>query len=97
MVVRIILREGPKLRSKPAKNQRIAARLGVFLPPSACLAFAFGVWRTASGLGFAGPFVIADGFFSHWVSWMGLAAVLQLTAMTLSRIGDREERSLSVR
>lgn len=97
MVVRIVLREGPKLGAKPARNQQIASWLGALLPPAACLAFAIGVWRIASGFGVAGHFVIAEGVFSHWGAWMGLAAILQLTAMTLSRIGEREEGRVPVR
>jgi hypothetical protein len=44
-----------------------------------------GVWRVGSDLGWAGDFVVQDGFLSHWQVWVGAAAGLQYASLLLAR------------
>jgi hypothetical protein len=46
-----------------------------------------GVWRICADIGLTGAFAISTGLFSHWQVWLGIAALLQLLALALTRYG----------
>jgi hypothetical protein len=86
MVLRIKLQRGRPIQRKRGKNRHIALALGALLTPIALMAYVLGFWRLASDMGLAGPFGIT-GVFSHWQIWIGLAAALHITAVSLNRYG----------
>ena len=51
-----------------------------------------GVWRVGADLGFAGTFLIAEGFFSHWQVWIVLSIGLKLLSSTLLAWGSRSPK-----
>jgi len=59
------------------------AILGAILGPVALIAYVFAVWRVSADIGWSGPFVIASGFFSHWIVWfsIGLALTVGISAL----------------
>jgi hypothetical protein len=44
-----------------------------------------GLWRVGSDLGWAGDFILQDGFLSHWQVWVGAAAGAQYASLRLTR------------
>jgi len=58
--------------------------LPALLTPAAVIALVLGLWRVSADLGWAGEFLIAKGFFSHWQVWIALAAGLQIGAAPLA-------------
>jgi hypothetical protein len=46
---------------------------------------ALGLWRIGSDLGWAGDFMVQDGFLSHWQVWAGAAAGVQYASLRLTR------------
>jgi hypothetical protein len=55
------------------------------LIPGAVMCASLAVWRVASDLQLASPFAITQGVFSHWMIWLGLAAVMIGIAIRLNR------------
>jgi hypothetical protein len=92
MLVKIRLREGPRVQRKLHKNQNVALAFSSLLTPAALMAFALGVWRIAADLDITRQFGIPSGFFSHWQVWIGSAAVLELVAIVLNRYGNIESQ-----
>lgn len=86
MILRIRFGRGRVVRREGAKNRGPALVAGTLLAPASLMAYALGLWRLASDLGMAREFVMS-GIFSHWQLWMGVGAVLHLTAHLLSRYG----------
>ena len=66
-------------------SRQLADVLVALLTPSAVVALVMGLWRVGADLGWAGAFLIADGFFSHWQVWLTLGASLQFCATLLNR------------
>ena len=66
-------------------SQQAANILPALLSPAALIALVLGIWRLGSDLGWTGDFVIAEGFFSHWMVWIALALTLQTASTSLSR------------
>ena len=87
MVVRIRFRKGPRLQRARHETRRVALTLGSLLTPAALLAAVLAFWRIAADLNWAGSFAISSGLFSHWQTWLGGAALLQLCAHVLNRYG----------
>jgi len=44
-----------------------------------------GLWRLGSDLGWTQDFCISEGFWSHWQSWLALAALLTVAANFILR------------
>ena len=59
--------------------------LGAMLGPLSLIAYVFAFWRLAADIGWSGPFVIAAGFFSHWIVWFSIGLALTLCAALLKR------------
>ena len=79
-------------------SQEAASLVSVlFLNPGAMIALVFGLWRLGEDLGFAGPFVISDGLFSHWLVWIMLSAGLKALATMATRnaVKENSEESAS--
>ena len=78
--------------SKTAQFSQEAASLVsvLILNPAAMIALVFGVWRLGSDLGWAGPFLISDGIFSHWMVWLMLSGGLKALATMATRNGKQE-------
>ena len=70
----------------------MALVLASLLTPAAFLAAVLGIWRIAADLGIAGSFAIDEGLFSHWHTWFGMAAALQVCAHLLNRYGKRPSK-----
>jgi hypothetical protein len=87
MRVIIRLRQGPKLRRKPRKNQHVALAFAALLTPAALMTCVLGLWRLGADLGLTGQFAISSGFFSHAQVWLCIAALLQIAAAILNRYG----------
>lgn len=64
-------------------EKQFAALLIILLTPASLIAFVFALWRVSADLAWTGPFIISDGFFSHWQVWMALAVALKLAASAL--------------
>ncbi len=68
---------------------QLANILVALLTPAALVALVLGIWRVCADLGWAGPFFIADGFFSHWQVWIALSIGLKMLSSTLIAWGSR--------
>jgi hypothetical protein len=66
-------------------NGRLAKLSGSLLTLAAIGCGSLGLWRMCADLGWAGDFVIEDGFLSHWQVWIGAAIGLQYTSWWLAR------------
>jgi hypothetical protein len=72
--------------SRAARVSQDAAQLvSVFLTPASVLAMVFGLWRLSADLEWTANFPIANGLFSHWLVWIGVAIGLRMTASLLDR------------
>ena len=88
MVVRVRLRTGRRVSRKPGKNRHVALAFAALLWPGVLTSYVLGIWRLAADLGMAGGFGIERGVFSHWQTWLALAVVLNLMAISLNRYGN---------
>jgi hypothetical protein len=89
-----IIKSQLRLEAVPAALAKIFSRqlantLIALLTPAAVVAFVMGLWRVCADLGWAGAFLIADGFFSHWQVWIALAMALKMLSSTLIAWGSR--------
>jgi hypothetical protein len=75
----------PAARILGKMDADVAAAIGVLLTPAAFLAMVFAVWRLGSDLSWTERFPIASGPFSHWLVWVGVAALLETCAVALGR------------
>ncbi len=73
-------------------SRQLANTLIALLTPAAVVAFVMGVWRVCADLGWAGAFLIADGFFSHWQVWIALSIALKMLSSTLIAWGSRASK-----
>jgi hypothetical protein len=70
-------------------SRQLADVLVALLTPAALVALVMGMWRVGADLGWAGAFLIADGFFSHWQVWIALSIGLKMLSATLIAWGSR--------
>ena len=70
-------------------SRQLANVLVALLTPAALVAFALGIWRVSTDLGWARTFLISSGFFSHWQVWIALAIGLKMLSSTLISWGSR--------
>lgn len=70
-------------------SRQLANALIALLTPAAVVAFVMGLWRMCADLGWAGAFLIAGGFFSHWQVWIALSIALKMLSSTLLAWGSR--------
>jgi hypothetical protein len=73
-------------------SRQLADVLVALLTPAAVLALVMALWRVGADLGWAGAFLIADGFFSHWQVWIALSIGLKLLSSTLIAWGSRTQK-----
>ena len=73
-------------------SRQLADVLVALLTPAAVLALVLALWRVGADLGWAGAFLIADGFFSHWQVWIALSIGLKLLSSTLIAWGSRTNK-----
>jgi uncharacterized membrane protein len=85
MIIRIRFGRGPRIGVRRRKKRRAALVLSVLLTPVAAMALALALWGVAADLNWTSSFAISSGLFSHWQSWLGAAALLQLAARMLNR------------
>lgn len=71
---------------------QLANILVALLTPAAVVAFVLGMWRVCMDLGWAGAFLISDGFFSHWQVWIALSIALKMLSSTLIAWGSRTSK-----
>jgi hypothetical protein len=72
-----------------AFSRQLANILVALLTPAALVARVLGIWRVCADLGWAGPFLIGDGFFSHWQVWIALSIGLKMLSSSLIAWGSR--------
>jgi hypothetical protein len=70
-------------------SRQLANTLIALLTPAAVVAFVMGLWRVCADLGWAGVFLISDGFFSHWQVWIALSIALKMLSSALIAWGSR--------
>lgn len=70
-------------------SRQLANILVALLTPAALVALVMGIWRVSADLGWAGVFLISDGFFSHWQVWIALSIGLKMLSSTLIAWGSR--------
>ncbi len=88
----------PTLGRMTEISQEAASLVSVLLlNPGAMVALVFGIWRLGSDLGFAGPFVVSEGLFSHWLVWIMLSAGLKAlaTMATHNALDEKSRQSAS--
>lgn len=71
---------------------QLANVLIALLTPAAVVAFVLGMWRVCMDLGWAGAFLISEGFFSHWQVWIALSIGLKMLSSTLVAWGSRTSK-----
>lgn len=89
MVVRIRwnkyrIEELPRLRNA-------ALAVASLLAPSALMAFTIAIWNLGANLHWTGDFFVSSGLFSHWESWLFVAALMLLFAWLLNRYAGINE------
>jgi hypothetical protein len=85
MRVRIRLRRGPHIREGRDISHPVALAIAVLLAPASLMAAALACWAFAGARGWLGEFAVSSGLFSHWLTWLGLVAALQLASAALNR------------
>jgi hypothetical protein len=90
MVVRVKLRKGRALVRNRRKNTQLALAGSALLYPISLMAYVLGVWRLASDMSLVGEFTVR-GFLAHWQVSLVLGALLQASAIVLSRYGRGQE------
>jgi hypothetical protein len=73
-------------------SRQLADVLVALLTPAAVVALVMALWRVGADLGWAGAFLIADGFFSHWQVWITLSIGLKLLSSSLIAWGSRTNK-----
>jgi hypothetical protein len=84
--------EGALALITQAFSRQLANVLVALLTPAAVLALVMGMWRVGTDLGWAGAFLIAGGFFSHWQVWIALSIGLKMLSSTLIAWGSRTSK-----
>ena len=90
MLVRIRLKDGPRVRRNHRKNQHLALGFAALLTPTAVMAIVLALWRLSDDLRANGQFPISAGVFSHWQIWLAAAAAIEFLAIILNRYGNSE-------
>jgi hypothetical protein len=93
MIVRLRFARGPKVQRKRGKSRQVALALASLLTPAALMTLVLALWRLGTDLGWAGPFAVSSGFFSHWQVWIGVSAGLFVVAAYLNRYGHEGDRA----
>jgi hypothetical protein len=52
--------------------------LDPLLSPLSAIAYTFAFWRLTADIGWSAPFIVATGFFSHWIVWLSIGVALSL-------------------
>jgi hypothetical protein len=73
-------------------SRQLADVLVALLTPSAVIALVMALWRVSADLGWAGAFLVTDGFFSHWQVWIALSIGLKLISSTMIAWGSRTNK-----
>jgi hypothetical protein len=89
MVVRI--RWNKYRAQEPSRLQNAALAIASLLAPSALMAFTIAIWNLAANLHWTGDFFVSSGVFSHWESWLSVAALMVLFAWLLNRYAGINE------
>ena len=66
-------------------SRSAAGPVSFLLRNLALAAGVLGLWRLGSDLGWTQDFFISVGFWSHWQSWLALAALLTIAANFILR------------
>ncbi len=67
------------------KRSRLAILAASVLTLVSISVASLGIWRLGTDLGWAGEFVISQGFLSHWQVWIGAAIGIQYAGWRLTR------------
>jgi hypothetical protein len=73
-------------------SRQLADVLVALLTPAAVVALVMALWRVSADLGWAGAFLISDGFFSHWQVWIVVSIGLKLLSSSLIAWGSRTSK-----
>ena len=91
MVVKLRFKNGHRVESKKRKHGKVALASASVLTLGSVSCLSLGVWPFFADMGWAGPFVIADGLLSHGQVWMGAAIALQFSSWKLAHYGRVRE------
>jgi hypothetical protein len=78
MVVRIRI-------TRPPPVSEVAPALAGILSLISVSCFALAAWKILFDVGWAGPFFVSSGLFSHWQIWLAGTVGAQLLSFRLSR------------
>jgi len=81
----VAARLGPVIDHSVRFWRRAAGPASFLLRNLALAAGVLGLWRLGSDLGWTQDFFISTGFWSHWQSWLALAALLTAAANFILR------------
>lgn len=81
----------PAIHQTVVWSQNAAGPVSFLIRSLALAAGALGFWRLGADLGWTQDFVIADGIWSHWQTWLALAAALNTAASLLLRAAPRDD------
>jgi hypothetical protein len=87
--VTVLLR--PDVRRTASWSQGAAGPLSYLIRHLALAAGVLGLWRLGSDIGWTQDFFITAGFWSHWQTWLALAAALNGGANLMQRAARRSE------
>jgi hypothetical protein len=79
----------PTLRQTATLSQKAAGPLSFVVRNLALAAGVLGVWRLGCDLGWTQDFFISAGVWSHWQTWLALAAALNAAANFTLRAARR--------
>lgn len=91
MIVRIRLREGPRVRKTKGKNRGLALAFAALLAPVTLGCYLLASWRLGADMGLFGGFAITVGILSHWQVWTAIAVTLHTVTLILTRYGNDGE------
>ena len=91
MIIKLRLKNGPRIRRQGIRNRRAAITAAALLTPFSVLAFSLGGWRLAADLQWTSRFAIPAGPLSHWQVWITLSFLLQVAAALLNRYAETHE------
>lgn len=90
MLIRIVLSR--PIGDAEQRFLRFAPAIAALLAPASLIAFTISCWSIADRFHWTTNFFVSTGLFSHWQTWMILAAALLLGARVLTRYAERQER-----
>jgi hypothetical protein len=87
----VIAQLQPALRQTATWSQSAAGPASFLIRHFALAAGVLGFWRLGADIGWTQDFFIATGVWSHWQTWLALAAALNAAANYVQRAARRPD------